>query len=125
MDSAVDRFCTGLFAVAIYGNWQLGIFFSPVVEIRTDGFVFKGKRYGWGDVKNIELWEGSQVPIWGEKATARVRLRDGVTIKIKDVSFAKKGGPLLEGYSSAFDELIALFKANAKRKTEEPLQPRG
>lgn len=104
--------------MAIYGNWQLGMFFSPVVEIRTDGFVFKRKQYRWGDVKNIELSEGSQIPIWGEKATARIRLRDGASINIKDVGFAKKGGPLMEGYSSAFEELIALFKANAKRGTE-------
>jgi hypothetical protein len=104
--------------LAIYGNWQLGVYFAPVVEVRADGFVFKGRRYGWGEVTNIELWEGSQVPIWGEKATARVRLRNGATIAIKDVSFAKKGGPLIAGYSSAFDELIALFKGNMHREAE-------
>lgn len=100
--------------MAVYGNRQLGLFFSPVVEIRTNGFIFKGKQYVWEDVRNIEILEGSGIPIWGSPNTVRVRLRDGARIDIKDVAFVKNDEPLSDGYSCAFDEVIALFKAAMK-----------
>ena len=97
--------------MAIYGNRQFGLFFSPVVEIRTNGFIFKGTQYVWSDVKNIEILEGSGIPIWGSPNTLLVRLRNGIHINIQDVAFEKREEPLMAGYSSAFDEVIALFKA--------------
>lgn len=85
-----------------------------MVEIRAKGFIFKGKQYVWGDVKGIEIMEGSGIPIWGSPTTALVRLRDGVRISIEDIAFEKRGEPLMDGYSCAFDEVVALFKAAVK-----------
>lgn len=100
--------------MAVYGNRQLGLFFSPVVEMRSNGFVFKGKQYTWADVKDIEILEGSGIPIWGSPNRALVRLRNGARIAIDDVAFDKRKEPLMDGYSSAFDEVVALFKAAIK-----------
>lgn len=100
--------------MAVYGNRQLGLFFSPIVEIRTNGFIFKGKQYVWNDVKDIEILEGSGIPMWGAPTTALIRLRDGVRISIKDIGFEKREEPLMNGYSSAFEELITAFKAAIK-----------
>lgn len=102
--------------MAIFGYRQLGLFFSPFVEIHAKGFVFKGKQYAWGDVKKVELREGSRMPIWGEQTGALIWLRDGAVIDIKAPAFTKEGEPLMDGYSSAFDELIATFKANTIRQ---------
>lgn len=108
--------------MAIYGNRWLSFFFFPVVELRTKGFSFKGNQYSWSDVKTIELWQEPRFPVAGQRsageiyvARAIIRLRDGKTIRIKDVAFEKKEEPLMAGYSSAFDELIARLKANMKR----------
>ena len=108
--------------MAIYGNRQLSVFFLPVVELRTKGFVFKGKPYAWGDVDKIEVWQEPRFPAAGPRspnevyvARAIIWLRGGKSIRIKDVAFEKKGEPLKSGYSSAFDELIATFKANVKQ----------
>lgn len=100
--------------MAVYGNRQLGLFFSPVVETRSDGFIFKGKQYAWADVKGVEILEGSGFPLWGSPDRAIVQLRDGVNIKIDDAAFDKRDEPLLNGYSCAFDEVVALFRAAIK-----------
>lgn len=104
--------------MAIYGNRQLSVFFLPVVETRANGFIFKGKQYIWTDVERIEVWEGARFPMRALPTVpmALIWLRDGKTIGIKSVAFEKKGEPLMNGYSSAFDELIALFKANRKER---------
>jgi len=107
--------------MAIYGNRWLSFFFFTVVEVRTKGFVFKGKQYPWSDVEKIELWQEPRFPVAGQRsageiyiARAIIRLLGGKCIRIRDVAFEKKGQPLQSGYSSAFDELIATFKANVK-----------
>ena len=108
--------------MAIYGNRQLSVFFLPVVELRTKGFVLKGRPYAWGDVEKIEVWQEPRFPAAGPRspneiyvARAIIWLRGGKAIRIKDVAFEKKGELLKSGYSSAFDELIATFKANVKQ----------
>lgn len=53
----------------------------------------------------------------------QIELCDGRTISSKSGGFAKKGEPLVEGYSSAFEEVIVLFKANVK--AERQWQPRS
>ena len=99
--------------MAIYGKRRFGVF-SPVVEIRSNGFIFKGRQYVWADVKGIEILEGSGIPLWGSPNRAQVRLRDGARINIVDAAFDKMEEPLMDGYSCAFDEVIALFKAGIK-----------
>jgi hypothetical protein len=108
--------------MAVFGNRQLSVFFLPVVELRAKGFVFKGRQYSWGDVEKIELWQEPRFPVAGPRsggapwvARARIWLQGGKSIAIKDVAFEKKGEPLKDGYSSAFDELIATFKLSTKR----------
>lgn len=101
--------------MAVYGNRQLGLFFSPVVEIRANGFIFEGRQYVWSDVKTIEILEGSGIPIWGSPTTALIRLWDGARISIKDVGFEKRGEPLTIGYSCAFEELMTAFRAAMKQ----------
>lgn len=96
--------------MAIYGRRRLGVF-SPVVEIRSNGFTSKGKQYVWADVKEIEIMQGSGIPLWGQPDTLLVRLRNGAHIEIQDVAFEKQEEPLMAGYSCAFDEVVALFKA--------------
>lgn len=106
------------------------MFFLPVVELRTKGFVFKGKQYTWGDVEKIEVWQEPRFPAAGPRsasevyvARALIWLRGGKSIRIKDVAFEKKGESLKSGYSSAFDELIATFKANARQHAAiDPVQ---
>lgn len=104
--------------MAIYGKRQLSVFFSPVVETRTNGFIFKGRQYIWTDVERIEVWEGARFPMRAMPTVpmALIWLRDGKAISIKSVAFEKKGEPLKDGYSSAFDELIALLRANSKER---------
>lgn len=109
--------------MAVFGNRQLSFFFLPVVELRARGFVFKGRQYSWSDVEKIELWQEPRFPVMvrsesGYVARAQIWLRGGKSIGIKDVAFEKKGEPLKADYSSAFDELIATFKANMKREAE-------
>ena len=108
--------------MAIYGNRWLGFFFFPVVELRAKGFAFKGKQYSWSDVEKVELWQEPRFPVAGQRsageiyvARAIIWLRGGRAIRIRDVAFEKKGELLRSGYSSAFDELIAIFKSNVKQ----------
>lgn len=91
--------------MAFYGNRLLGVFFLPVVALHVDGFTFQGKRYPWSEVRKIRVWD----------RLALVLLRDGKAIVIRAGSFEKKGLPLRSGYSSAFNEVIGLFKGNVKR----------
>lgn len=98
------------------------MFFLPVVELRTKGFIFKGRPYAWSDVEKIEVWQGPRFPVAGPRsaneiyvARAMIWLRGGKAIRIKDVAFEKKGESLKSGFSSAFDELIATFKANTRQ----------
>lgn len=108
--------------MAIYGNRQLSIFFFPVVELLTKGFVLKGRHYTWGDVEKVDVRGESRFPFAGpmggslqQVPVAEISLRDGKAIRIKAVAFEKKGEPLLDGYSSAFDEVVAIFKKNMKQ----------
>lgn len=108
--------------MAIYGNRQLSVFFIPIVEIRAKGFIFKRKQYDWSGVRRIEVWDEARWP-WGvgiaiRVPAARITLHDGRAICIRDVGFEKKGGALMDGYSSAFDEFIRTFKENTKRRTD-------
>jgi len=91
--------------MALYGNRLLGVFFLPVVTLHADGFTFEGKKYAWSDVRKVRVWE----------VLAVILLRDGNAIVIRAGAFEKRGAPLRSGYSSAFTELIGLFKDNAKR----------
>lgn len=108
--------------MAIYGNRQLSVFFFPVVELLTRGFAFKGRHYTWGDVEKVDVRGESRFRVAGavggslqQVPVAEISLRDGKSIRIKAVAFEKKGEPLLGGYSSAFDELVAIFKENMKQ----------
>jgi len=108
--------------MAIYGKRTLNVFFLPVVELHTKGFVYRRKRYAWADVERVEVWQEPRAPVMGPRsgneiyvARALIWLRDGKAISIRDSAFEKKGEPLMAGYSSAFDELISLLKANMKR----------
>jgi hypothetical protein len=94
-----------VFEMAFYGNRLLGVFFLPVVALHADGFTFQGKRYPWSEVRKIRVWE----------RLALILLRDEKAIVIRAGAFEKKGAPLRSGYSSAFNEVIGLFKGNVKR----------
>lgn len=91
--------------MAFYGNRLLGVFFLPIVRLRVDGFTFQGNRYAWSDVRRVRVWE----------RLALILLRDGKAIVIRAGAFEKKGAPLRSGYSSAFNEVIGLFRGNVKR----------
>lgn len=117
--------------MALYGNRWLSFFFFPVVELRTKGFAFKGKQYSWSDVEKIELWQEPRFPVPGQRsaseiyvARAIIWLRGGKSIRIRDVAFEKRGESLQSAYSSAFDELIATFKANVKASHQFPREAR-
>lgn len=118
--------------MAVYGNRWLSFLFFPVVELRTKGFVFRGKQYSWSDVERIELWQEPRFPVAGQRsasesyvARAIIWLRDGKAIRIKDVAFEKRGGESLQSaYSSTFDELIAAFKTNVKASRQFPGEAR-
>lgn len=110
--------------MAIYGKRWLSAFFLPVVELGAKGFIYKRKRYAWADVERVEVWQEPRALVAGPRsgnevyvARALIWLRDGKAISIRDSAFEKKGEALMAGYSSAFDELITLLKANMKRET--------
>ena len=117
--------------MAVYGNRWLSFLFFPVVELRTKGFVFRGKQYSWSDVERIELWQEPRFPVAGQRsasetyvARAIIWLRDGKAIRIRDVAFEKRGESPRSDYSSSFDELIATFKTNVKASRQFPREAR-
>lgn len=103
----------------------------PVVEVRTKGFAFKGNQYSWSDVEKIELWQEPRFQVAGQRSAGEIYvareiiwLRGRKSIRIRNVAFEKKGESLRSACSSAFDELIAAFKANVKASHHLPREGR-
>lgn len=106
--------------MTVYGHRQLSIFFVPLLEADANGFIYRGKTYGWNDVEKVSVWDSEWHKLLGYPACmprARIQLRDGKIIKLNGRALEKKGVKPKVGFSSnksdAFDELLALFQREA------------
>lgn len=63
-------------------------------------------------MREVEISESSEIPIWASPNRTLVRLQNGARINIKVICFDKRQAPLMDGYSCAFDEVIALQSGN-------------
>ena len=104
--------------MAIYGIRELNLLFFVALETNAEGFIFKRKQYTWADIKYVDV--GEEGPYGRQSPYCQVTLTDGVSIRFGGTTFEKRGEPLMKGYSSAFNELAALFRMRLKDS-----QPRG
>lgn len=95
-------------AVAIYGIRELNLLFFVALETNAEGFIFKRKQYTWSDIEFVDV--GEEGPYGLQSPYCQVTLANSVSIRFGGRTFEKRGEPLMKGYSSAFNELAALFR---------------
>ena len=102
---------------------SLSIFFRHLLDLDDEGFDVKGRRYGWRDIERVRVWQ-LPWPGFGFKADAKllpraeVHLVDGAVLHVRGDVLVKRGAALAPGYTSAFDELVALFQEKLRRQRE-------
>jgi hypothetical protein len=94
--------------VSIYGIRELNLLFFVALKTNAKGFIFKGKQYSWSDIARVDV--GEEGPYGLQSPYCQVALCNGVSIRFGGRTFEKRGEQLMKGYSSAFDELAALFR---------------
>jgi hypothetical protein len=114
-----------------YGHMLLSLVFRPALSLEAGGFRYRRKHYGWSQVERVRLWHVAwpgigKLPDAKLLPRASVHLHDGSVMHFRGEVLAKRGAPLLAGYVSAFDELVALFVARrreARRLVAKPHNP--
>ena len=106
--------------MSVYGHRLLSFIFRPLIAVNNDGFLFKGRKYSWDDVKSIDITSFAIATFFVYPAgmpRATISLRDGNNIHLNGRVFEKEGERPKVGFfsskSDAFDEIISVFKRNA------------
>lgn len=95
-----------------FGHMYLSIFYRKVLSLGESGILYKGKYYPWSKIQNIEIWHQEWpgygwVPDQKLLPRARISLSDGTNILLRGDALIKYEALLSQGFSSAFDELVA------------------
>jgi len=104
-----------------FGHMHLSVFYRKVLSLGESGILYKSKYYPWSKIQNIELWH-QEWPGYGwvhdQKLLprARISLSNGSHIILRGDALVKYKTPLSQGFSSAFDELVAHLQ---KRRREQ------
>jgi hypothetical protein len=106
--------------MSVFGHRHLSFFFRPVVELTSDGFIYRGQRYPWSAVKTVDVSDSPLRALAGFPAAiprATITLEDGTQIHLNARVLERRDRKPKVGFwshkSDAFDELVGLFKAHA------------
>lgn len=104
-----------------YGHIHLSILYRKVLVLNETGLLYKRKYYPWSNIKSIEIWHQEWpgyglVPDQKLLPRARVDLANGKHILLRGDALIKRGTSLNQGFSSAFDELVANLQAKYRNE---------
>jgi hypothetical protein len=120
--------------MAAYGYRVLGLWFSKLLDVDPDGFVYRGTRYTWRDVIKIEHVDSKTGSLpWRlfDGRLPRIRtylhLRDGARILVNGITLEKEGvcdawwpG---DGGTDAYKELIAFASMRVEKALWDDMYP--
>jgi len=107
--------------MATYGHCHLGFTFRRLLEVKPDGFIYRGKHYQWDGINKIKRYDS---PSWNllfyqvGTPLAYVYLKDGKRICIRGRVLQKEGEKsevgFIRGATKAYDELLNLLEKKWK-----------
>jgi hypothetical protein len=113
---------------AEYGHMHLSIFYRQLLLVNDRGLMFKNKHYPWGELQDIEVWQ-EPWPGWGYVPAAKLLPRASVTFSngqnfmLRGDALVKRGQPLSEGFSNAFDELVSYLREKRGQQLKNAYRP--
>ncbi len=99
-----------------YGYKHLGIFYKEFLIVGRNGFIYKGRRYGWSDITEIRRYDTA---FWSfvfhtVAPVSYVFLKDGSRIRLYGACLLKNGDggskDFFRNTSAAYEELVAFLE---------------